>query len=126
MFDLYQKRKFRAIFNSRLTQGFLLLLVVFLGWQTYERYAVAVEVNERRAAAEQMVSHLTERRDNLEQEVQYLQTERGIESALRRQFDVALPGEDVVVILSDDTESAVTPLATSTKQETRKVWWFWW
>ena len=76
---------------------------------------------ERRATVEQTAAALEARRADLEAEVRYLQDERGIEAEMRRQFDVALPGEEVVVILEDEPPEAIQPLATTTEES-----WSWW
>ena len=67
---------------------------------------------------------LQDRKDSLEEQVQYLSDDRGIEAEMRRQFDVALEGEKVVVILDEKKEN-VEPLATSTV-ETEKKWYQFW
>ena len=124
MLDFYQKRKARAVFNSRITQAVLLGVLTFLVWQAYERYTVAMMVGERRAGVEATAAELQARKDSLEAEVQYLQDDRGIEAEVRRQFDIALPGEDVVVILDDDDPFVVEPLSTTTKEQ-KSSWWPW-
>jgi cell division protein FtsB len=102
----------------------LLAVVAFIMlWNAFERYTNADAMGDRRELVEQEASVLEARKASLEAEVEYLRDERGIESAMRRQFDIALPGEEVVVILEDDTEVAFEPLATTTPTETG--WWPW-
>ncbi len=60
---------------------------------------MAAEMAERRELEEATVETLQKRKDDLEKQVQYLSDERGIEAEMRRQFDVALEGEQVVVIV---------------------------
>jgi cell division protein FtsB len=123
MLDFYQKRKLRTVLNSRITQGVLIVVAGFLIWNAFERYTVAATMAERRAEVEQTAAALQARKAALEAEVQYLQDERGIEAEMRRQFDIALPGEEVVVILEDEAPVEVLPLATSTEDQ---GWWPWW
>lgn len=126
MFDFYQKRKIRTVVNSRYTQAFLLLLVVYVGWSAFVRFDIAMEMLDRRVQAEQAASALQARKVALEEEVQYLSNERGIEAEMRRQFDVALEGEQVVVIVEKQDEGpSVLPLATSTPEE-EKLWYQFW
>lgn len=124
MLDFYQKRKVRAIVNSRYTQIGLGLLILLVGWSAYTRYQIAVEMSERRVVAEQEAAALEARRDSLGEQVEYLSNERGIEAEMRRQFDVALEGEEVVVIL-DDEPAAVSLQATSTAEEASPWYRFW-
>lgn len=125
MFDFYQKRKLRVIINSPITQGALLLLVVWVGWSAYVRYDIAMEMRDRSIAAEQAAAVLSARKQALEEQVEYLSNERGIEAEMRRQFDVALEGEQVVVIVDEETDGPeVLPLATSTAPEPQKKHWY--
>ncbi|MCA9358972.1 septum formation initiator family protein [Candidatus Kaiserbacteria bacterium] len=124
MFDFHQKRKIREVINSPFTQGLILVLVLVVGWSAYIRFETAMEMRERREKAEEEVVMLQDRKDSLEEQVQYLSDDRGIEAEMRRQFDVALEGEKVVVILDEKKEN-VEPLATSTV-ETEKKWYQFW
>lgn len=126
MFDFHQKRKIRAIVNSRFTQGIILLLALWVGWSAYVRYDIAMEMSQRRAVAEQQAAALEARREALAEQVEYLSGERGVEAEMRRQFDVALPGEQVVVIVEEETdEPEVLPLSVSTTTEPQKWYQFW-
>ena len=127
MFDFYQKRKLRGIFNSRYTQAVIALLVLFVGWSAFVRFDIAMEMLDRKEVAEHDAAELRERRDELKAEVEYLSTERGIEAGVRRQFDVALPGEEVVVILDEEeVESEIQPLATTSAPEQSRRWYQFW
>jgi len=123
MLDFYQKRKLRTICNSRITQVVLGLVALLMLWNAFERYTIATAMSERRGLVEQEAAALEARKEVLETEVEYLRDERGIEAAMRRQFDIALPGEEVVVILEDEPAVVVEPLATSTSPDSG--WWPW-
>jgi cell division protein FtsB len=126
MFDFYQKRKLRGVINSRVTQVILVILILLMGYSAYGRYEIAMEMQERREIAEAEVQALEERRATLEEQVEYLSSERGQEAELRRQFDVALPGEQVVVIVEEESEEVeILPLSTSTNESNKKWYQFW-
>lgn len=125
MFDFHQKRKMRTIFGSRLTQGILLFLSFFVLISAYNRYLIALEMAERREAVESEIQGLQERRTTLESEVKYLSNERGMESELRKQFDVARKGEQVVIILDEKAKSEAGSEATTTATSTRAWYRFW-
>lgn len=125
MFDFYQKRKLRAVINSRYVQAGLLLLVVMIGWSAYVRFEIAMEMSDRRELAQNEAAVLQARKDVLEEQVQYLSNERGIEAEMRRQFDVALEGEQVVVILDAEGEE-VQPLSASTTEAEPRAWYQFW
>lgn len=125
MFDFHQKRKIRTILNSPITQGVIITLAIMVAWSAYTRYDVAMEVAARRVVAEEQVAALQARKEALAEQVEYLSSERGIEAEMRRQFDVALPGEEVVVIVEDHEEVEFLPLASTTVEEKRKWYQFW-
>jgi cell division protein FtsB len=56
---------------------------------------------ERRVAAEREVAELEARQAVLKEQVEYITSERGIEAEMRRQFDIAREGEQVVIILDE-------------------------
>ncbi len=127
MFDFHQKRKLRTVVNSPVTQGVILSLALMVGWSAYVRYDIAMEMRDRRVQAELQAKALEARKQALEEQVEYLSSERGIEAEMRRQFDVALPGEKVVVIVEDESnEPEIMPLSTSTKQLKEKSWYQFW
>jgi cell division protein FtsB len=124
MFDFYQKRKIRSLVNSRYTQGILLLFILLVGWSAFVRYQIAEEMSDRRERASQEAALLRSQKDALQEQVEYLSNERGIEAEMRRQFDVALEGEQVVVIVEPEAELEIQPLSTSTEEET--AWYQFW
>lgn len=126
MFDFYQRRKIRALVNSRYTQAFLLLLVCLVGWSAFVRYQIAAEMSERRAVAAQEASVLRAQKAALQEQVEYLSNERGIEAEMRRQFDVALDGEQVVVIVEPEEGPEVQPLSTSSPEVEKTAWYQFW
>jgi len=127
MFDFHQKRKLRTMINSPLTQGALLFLSLVVGWSAYVRYDIAMEMKGRREQAEQQAAVLEAKKQALEKKVEYLSSERGQEAEMRRQFDVALPGEQVVVIVDkDDAGPEVQPLGNNNTVEDEVKWYQFW
>ena len=124
MFDFHQKRKLRTIIGSRITQGILLFLAFMVMWSAYDRYLIARDMADKRAAVESEIADLEARQATMEEEVKYLSNERGIEAEMRRQFDIAKDGEQVVIILDDEVEESEQEPATSTTQ-TRAWYKFW-
>ena len=123
MLDFYQKRKLRTILNSRITQGVLVVLAGMMLWNAFERYTIADMMSDRREQVEIEAGALQTQKDALEAQVQYLRDDRGIEAEMRRQFDIALPGEEVVVIL-EDTE-VVAQVQPPEEPVNARGWWPW-
>jgi len=104
MFDFQQKRRLKLVLESRITWTIILVLGVGVAIGAYDRYLIARDMAERRAEVERELQMVEKRRAELEAEVQYLTNERGIEAEMRRQFDIARPGEQVIIILDDAPE----------------------
>ena len=128
MFDFHQKRRLRSVLNAPLFQAGLGIIVLLVVLSAYKRFDIAMEMQERREQAGAATAELERRKEDLEAEVQYLSNERGMEAEIRRQFDVALPGEQVVVIVEDEDEGPeVLPLASTTDEvEVKKRWYQFW
>lgn len=123
MFDFHQKRKIRSVFESRITQSIFILLALFVLLSAYNRYLIAREMADRRTTVESEIHALQERKEVLEADVKYLSNERGIEAEMRRQFDIAREGEQVVIIL-DDKPKEVEEKSTTTVPE--RAWYRFW
>lgn len=106
MFDFQQKRKLKNWYSSRVTQGIVLFLAILVLLSALNRYLIASDMADRRTAVEAEIHSLETRRQSLEEEVGYLSNERGIEAEMRRQYDVAREGEQVVIILEDEPVEA--------------------
>ena len=74
-------------------------------------------MKERRIIEENEVSKLQGKKEALEKKVRYLSDERGIEAEMRRQFDVALPNEQVVVIVEPEKDETNTASSTYKENE---------
>jgi len=92
--------------------------------QVYEQYQTTVQTGERRDTAEAEHEKLEQQQTALAEQVADLQDEYGIEAEIRRNFDVAREGEEVVIILEDSltavpsrdraaTSTFVTPATSS-------------
>ncbi len=84
----------------------LLSVLLLAGFSAYGRYSIAVEMTARQEAAQRELAELELRRAALIEEVEYITSERGIEAEMRRQFDVAREGEQVVIIIDEPIETA--------------------
>lgn len=109
MFDFHEKRKIRRVLYSKLFIGVVFIVALILARSAYERYRVERDMAGRLLDREQELHELQERALLLESRVDHLRNERGIEEEIRERFDVVRDGEQVVVILEDESQST-TPL----------------
>lgn len=123
MLQFYQKRSLRAWLHSPISVGILALIILFMISVVYQRYSIEQEMVERRVETETQLKQLEERRTDLEKKVEYLSNERGIEAEMRRNFDVARPGEQVVIILEDAEKPEIEPLQI---KEVEQPWYKFW
>ncbi len=122
VFDFYQRRKLKTVLEAPLTRVILVLLVLLMGWSAYTRWSISNDMEQRRADAERDLNGLKKQKEGLEKQVQYLSDDRGIEAEMRRQFDVALNNEQVVVIV--EPEEGEIKSATSTYQTIEEPAWY--
>jgi cell division protein FtsB len=122
MFDFYQRRKIKSFLTMPITRVILLILALWMCWGAYTRYEKAELVKVRRVETEQELEHLKKQKEALEKQVKYLSDDRGIEAEMRRQYDVTLPGEQVVVIV--DPQKATTSSASTSKAVEEDVPWY--
>jgi cell division protein FtsB len=124
MLQFYQKRSLRGWLHSLPVVIILGFIIVFMMSVVYQRYSIEQEMVERREEAEANLAALEVRRVELEKKVEYLSNERGIEAEMRRNFDVARPGEQVVIILDDEKKSEIQPLQITTSDD--EPWYKFW
>jgi cell division protein FtsB len=111
MLQFYEKRSWRGALKSWWVVGILGTVCLFLLWVVIDRYTIERDMANRRAEAEVRVAELVGRKEHIKDKVEYLSSERGMEAEMRRNFDVAQPGEQVVIIVDEEKkESEVTPL----------------
>ena len=104
MKEFQEKRKFKKIIDSGWLQiflGIILLAVVFSTVKVYKKSQIsAVKSGEIR----EEMAELKKRNAELEAEIMRLGSESGQEGEIRRRFDVAKPGEKILVIVDKNSE----------------------
>ena len=99
MFDFYEQRKIRQWLYSWPSLFVLAVLCILLIPGVFEVYQ---QERETRVNKNQQLSHLEElieREEALQEEIDRLNTERGVEEEIRQKFEVAKEGERVIVIV---------------------------
>ena len=84
----------------------LFIVVLFAGnaaWNMYQKYKESKDFKDR-ALAE--LQELEKREQNLTEDIEKLQTERGVEEELRKRFGIVKEGEEVVIVI-DNPEDKV-------------------
>ena len=119
-----KEHKFKNLLYSKFTILIILILTVFLGMSVYERFTVERDMSARRIDAETDLRELRERKEVLEEKVEYLKDENGIDAEIRKHFDVAKEGEQVIIIV--DGEDGIPPLVLPDPSVEEKPWFKFW
>lgn len=101
---------------------FLAICAILLAISVYERFMVERDMYSRKEAAIIQYQQLTEREQELKERVEYLRGERGVEEEIRKNFDVARAGEQVIILTG---EPAVPPEPV-TLEEPQYPWYQFW
>ena len=105
MNDFQRKRKIRKILYSRGVLFCLFLLLLLVSKATWSLYDKERESRKNLDRVEADLLALSLREEQLKKDITRLRTPEGIESEIREQFQVARPGESMVVLVEDTKES---------------------
>ena len=117
MLKFQEKRKLMHIMFSKTTIILLLIIIVLMAFATYNAYQGKQEAIARRAVLTDEIERLEEREQALNNAISTLEDPRGVEAELRRRFDVAKEGEEVIVLIEKKKE-ALEQINTQQKEKT--------
>lgn len=118
--DLQEKQTFRRICYSKVTIAILGILILLVARGTYGIYQKEKDTTAQRDMIQQQLATLEAREGVISGDVAALQTNAGLEKALRQKFGVAASGESVVVIVNASTTTATS--TPPTPGFFQKVW----
>ena len=118
----FQKREDPILLMKRRIVIVLLALVVLvLGRGVYGVIVKEEESRLLRAQVERELAELKDRENEIRTNIAELASERGVERALRSEYELAKEGESVIVIVGDGPQEE-SPEA----QATLTPWWHFW
>lgn len=120
-----KKKRFTDYLYTKGGIAVLLVVVALLSMAVYKRFTVAQEMTSRRKEADEQKQLLIERKNELQNRVQYLSGDRGTEEEIRKDFNVAKDGEKVIILVGDDTQNTASS-ATATPPVRTKPWYQFW
>lgn len=103
-----RKKRWHDLVYSKTTLGIVLGLCLLLGWSLIDRYNIMQDMAGRRSSLEHERDTLMARKDALQEKVDYLSNDRGVEAEIRKHFDVAKEGEQVVVLVDQPSAASNT------------------
>jgi hypothetical protein len=104
-----KKKKLTEYLYSKPSIFVLGVIAVFMAFAVFTRFTVEREMAARKLETEAQRQELMERKALLEERVEYLSGDRGIEEEIRKHFDVAKEGEQVVIIVDKEEEETAIP-----------------
>ena len=105
MKDFQRKRKIRKRLYSPLVLIVIFFLLILVGKATLGLYVKERESRKNLNRAEAELSALMLREERLRADIARLETPGGIEAEIREQFQVAKPGERMVVLVDDGKDA---------------------
>jgi cell division protein FtsB len=113
MIDFQQKRQVKKVIYSKVFLVILFISVIFLGRATYNIYNKSKLSSKSYNETKKDYESLKARKDMLDSEINRLKTDSGMEEEIRSKFNVAKPGETVVVVI--DGSSSTSTNANNSK-----------
>lgn len=107
-----KKKKITEYLYTKLSILVILIILVILVTAVSKRFTVERDMAQREMDSQKAKQELQERKKILEERVEYLSGERGIEEEIRKHFNVAKPGEKVIVLVGDDGDGIVKETIT--------------
>ena len=104
MREFQEKRKFKKIIYSGWLQIFLGVVLSALVFSTVKVYKKSQISAKRSGEIKEEMAKLEKRNAELAAEAARLESESGKEGEIRKRFDVAKPGEKILVIIDKNSE----------------------
>ncbi|MFC1775326.1 septum formation initiator family protein [Patescibacteria group bacterium] len=98
------KHRWQNVVFSKAALAVLFIVILFAGnaaWNMYQKYKESKELRDR-ALAE--LQELERREQNLSEDIENLQTQRGMEEELRKRFGIVKGGEEVVIVIDNPND----------------------
>jgi len=102
MLDFRKKKKMNTSLYSKGVLFIFIIIIIFLAnatWNVYQNYKEA-KINEYRVSSR--LGEVEKRESEIIEKIDKLSTERGMEEELRKRFDVAKEGENIIIVVEPD------------------------
>ncbi|MEK9161289.1 MAG: septum formation initiator family protein [Patescibacteria group bacterium] len=105
MKEFQEKRKFKKIIYSTSFQVVFGILVLFLIFSTIKAYKKSERSADKTKETRKEILVLEKRNAELLADVASLESDSGKESEIRKRFDVAKPGEKILIIVDKNSDN---------------------
>lgn len=121
MREFQQQRILRHLIYSKFSIFLLFAVFLFFAFSTIGIYKKKREAAQKNNDVEKELNDLMAKKDYLEAKVNRLDTGTGVEEELRDKFQIAMPGEEVLIIVDESGKGADKESAIETED---KSWFF--
>lgn len=108
MREFERKRKIRRVLYSKFTIFILLAFIFLIGKAVWSAYNRVENSGESSDIAREELEKLKERELYLEDQIESLKTEAGVDALIRDKFKAVKEGEEMSVIIEDKGENSTT------------------
>lgn len=122
MREFQDKGKFKKIIYSRIFQTVFALVVLFLVFSTVKSYKKSKISANKAEETRKEVSVLEKRNAELAKDVANLESDSGKEREIKKRFDIARPGEKILIIVDKNGEDVKINNAGAKISFFSKVW----
>jgi cell division protein FtsB len=102
MEDFRTRQHSKSFFSSPFFFVILLLVFVFFARSTYFSFYKKDKAAREHIEFQEEYTELKARYDKLQENIEYLETERGTEEELRKRYDVVKDGEILIKIIEEE------------------------
>ncbi len=120
MANFEKRKKFKHFLYSKITVGVLAVITIFLIFSVVSVFEKRQEAYRNAKIAEHELEMLRENEARTKESIAKLDTQAGVEEAIRNKYRAAKEGEGLVVITDDTRTVAASSL---TVQPEKKSWW---
>ncbi len=117
------KKRKQSLLYTPVGIGFLVLLLLYIGYSTYGVFTKWSDAHAKLVEAEESYTATAARYDAITEDLHDLSTDRGKEEIVREKFNVVKEGEGVVVLPNTGTPEEDAKVAGQTKEK-KSFWQF--
>jgi len=122
MKEFEQRQLFRKIFFSRFVFILFLCASVFLCVSVFDIYQKSKRAVLKSEIVEDELYDLQNRKETLEANINRLETDIGIETELRKKFQIKKPGEKFIVFVDEEKEEELEANKIQKESFFKKIW----
>jgi len=111
----------KKIFSSKIFFLFCLVILGLVGWAVSKKIIEGNKIDADIKAAEEEIARLETKNNELNDFINYLNTESFLEEEARLKFDLQKPGESVLIIPEENLKE--TAKKTEDKKGSRESFW---